>query len=212
MIRDADRRRARMVEEQLRRRAIRDERLLHACLRVPRHQFVPESLQAEAYDDRPLPIGEGQTISQPYMMALMVEALRLCGTEQVLEIGTGSGYQTAILSMLALEIYSIERIPSLAHAAHERLQALGLLNVYVQTGDGTEGWWEHAPYDAILVAAATHRVPPALAEQLAEGGRLVIPLGPPEAQTLTLCVKTQGALRATPLCGCVFVPLVSSGG
>ncbi len=206
---DPESRRARMVEEQLRRRGIRDERLLAAFLQIPRHLFVPHAVRHEAYDDHPLPIGEGQTISQPYIIALMIEALRLRGTERVLEIGTGSGYQTALLSLLVLEVYSVERMPLLAAAADERVQALEFMNVHVRTGDGTQGWPERAPYGAIIVSAATPRVPPALTDQLIEGGRLVIPLGPPHSQVLTLATKMRGQLDTRPLGGCVFVPLIT---
>ncbi len=198
-----------MVECQLAARGIRDARVLDACRRMPRHGFVPEPLRAEAYDDRPLPIGEGQTISQPYMTAVMLETLRLQGTERVLEIGTGSGYQTALLALLALEVCSVERIPRLAQAALERLQALALRNAQVHIGDGALGWREQAPFDAIVVSAAAPAVPPALLEQLDRGGRLVIPLGPPQGQTLTLIEQRVGGWSSTTLCGCVFVPLIT---
>ena len=208
---EADRR-VRMVHDHLRGRGVRDERVLQAFLTIPRQGFVPEALRAQAYEDHPLPIGEGQTISQPYIVALMIEALRLRGTEQVLEVGTGSGYQTALLSLLALEVSSVERLPLLAEAALARLGSLKLpmLNVHLRVGDGAEGWPERAPYDAIIVSAATPRVPPALKEQLAEGGRLVLPLGAPSSQTLTLIAKERGQLTSTALGDCVFVPLISS--
>ena len=204
-----DERCLRMVERQLQGRGIRDERVLAAFRRVPRHRFVPGPLRAEAYDDHPLSIGEGQTISQPYMVALMVEALRLQGSERVLEIGTGSGYQTAILSFLALEVYSVERIPLLAQTALERLRALELLNTHVRFVDGTHGWPEQAPFDAVIVSAAAAEVPHALAAQLADGGRLILPLGPPQSQVLTLVEQHGGQRSSTALCGCVFVPLIT---
>ena len=205
--------RARMVEEQLRGRGIRDERVLQAFLTVPRHHFVPEPLRAQAYEDHPLSIGEGQTISQPYIVALMLQALRLQGpmsTARVLEVGAGSGYQTALLCLLALEVYTVERVPMLAAMAEERLQSFGMRNAHVRVGDGAAGWPEAAPFDAIVVSAAAHRVPPALLEQLDEGGRLVMPLGGPQSQTLALLHRQRGQITTTSLGGCVFVPLITS--
>ncbi|HIE52022.1 MAG TPA: protein-L-isoaspartate(D-aspartate) O-methyltransferase, partial [Armatimonadetes bacterium] len=166
-----------MVERQIRARGVRDPRVLEAMRQVPRHKFVLPSLQAQAYQDTPLPIGLDQTISQPYMVALMTELLELKGPEKVLEVGTGSGYQAAILAELAEQVYTIERIPELAAAARQRLQELGYHNVTVRVGDGTLGWPEEAPFEAIIVTAGGQTVPPALKEQLAEGGRLVIPVG-----------------------------------
>jgi len=172
-----DEARERMVEEQLIARGIRDARLLDAFHRTPRHLFVPQEYGDLAYADRAVPAGSQQTISQPYIVALMIEALRLQGHERVLEIGTGSGYEAALLAQLALELYSVERLPELASAASRRLASLELHNVQIAVRDGTLGWPERAPFDGILVAAAAPQVPPPLLEQLAEGGRLILPLG-----------------------------------
>ena len=199
--------RRRMVEEQLRARGLTDPRLLAAFLRVPRHHFVPESLQHEAYADHPLPIGAGQTISQPYIVGLMTSHLRLQGHERVLEVGAGSGYQTAILAVLALEVYAVERLPELLTPAEERLRRLGSLNIHLTTGNGSLGWPEHAPYDAILVSAAAPSVPEPLLEQLAIGGRMVLPVGPPEAQMLIQVEKRPSGMQRRELANCVFVPL-----
>jgi protein-L-isoaspartate(D-aspartate) O-methyltransferase len=209
---DLDAERARMVEEQIKGRGITDPRVLAAFRKVPRHRFVPADLAHEAYADRPLPIGAGQTISQPYMVALMTSRLRLQGHERVLEIGTGSGYQTAILAELALEIFSIERLPELLSSAKARLDELGCLNVHVRTGDGSLGWPEQAPFDAIMVAAASPDVPGPLLEQLGDGGRLVLPIGGPHAQTLVEVEKRRGGLRRSAIAECVFVPLVGQHG
>lgn len=172
-----EKKREQMVETQIEGRGIRDPRVLAAMRRVPRHLFVPPDQAASAYDDRPLPIGSGQTISQPYVVAFMTEQLRLTGKEKVLEIGTGSGYQTAILAALAAKVYSIEIRPDLAKAAAERLEKLGIRNVEVRAADGYRGWPEEAPFDGILVTAAPERVPPPLLEQLSATGRMVIPVG-----------------------------------
>lgn len=204
--------RRRMVREQLELRGITDPRLLEAFHRVPRHLFVPPEQQAQAYEDHPVPIGAGQTISQPYMVALMVQLLKLQGHERVLEIGTGSGYQLAILAELSLEAYSVERLPELASGALRRLERLGCLNVHISPGNGSLGWPEHAPYDGIVVAAGSPRIPPPLIEQLADGGRLVIPVGSPQTQTLMLAEKRAGRVRVTALTQCVFVPLVGEHG
>ncbi len=204
--------RRQMVVEQLTARGIKDARALAAFLKVPRHHFVPPESQGEAYADRPIPIGSGQTISQPYMVALMTELLRLRGHERVLEVGTGSGYQLAILSELALEVFSVERIPELAARAQQQLDALGYANIHVTTGNGSFGWPEHAPYEGIVVTAGTPRVPPPLVQQLDEGGRLVIPLGSQEAQTLMLIERHGQDLRTTEIASCVFVPLVGEYG
>ncbi len=204
--------RRQMVLEQLQRRGITDSRTLAAFLNVPRHAFVPPEFEGEAYADHPIPIGGGQTISQPFMVALMTQVLRLQGHERVLELGTGSGYQMAILAELALEVYSVERLPDLAEQARQRLERLGYLNVHLTTGNGTLGWPEFAPYEAILVAAGAPHLPHPLIDQLADPGRLVIPLGTPQAQTLTLVEKRAGSLIRTPMVSCVFVPLVGEHG
>ena len=201
-----------MVETQLRGRGIRDERLLAAMARVPRHEFVAEWLAGEAYCDAPAPIGEGQTISQPYIVAAMLEALALRPEDKVLEIGTGSGYVAAILAELTAAVYTIERHRSLALAAQARLERLGYRNVAVFVGDGTEGLPEHAPYDAIVVSAAAPRVPPPLFEQLAEGARMIIPVGSSAGQDLELVRKVQNSPVAYRLDGCRFVPLIGSEG
>ena len=207
-----DERRQRMVEEQIKARGLTDARLLSAFLRVPRHAFVPSDQQQEAYADRPLPIGHEQTISQPYMVALMVAALRLQGHERVLELGAGSGYQLAILAELALEVYSIERIPELAERAERHLRELGYANVHLSTGNGTLGWPEHAPYDAIIVSAAAPEVPPSLLTQLGDPGRLLIPLGSSKAQMLTLIEQRHEQVSRHDLTPCVFVPLIGTDG
>ena len=207
-----DAQRTRMVEDQLKARGITDPRVLAAFRKVPRHQFVPAELEQEAYADRPLPIGGGQTISQPYMVALMTSRLRLQGHERVLEIGTGSGYQTAILAELALEVFSVERLPELLASAKTRLEGLGYLNVHLTPGNGSLGWPEHAPYDAIIVTAASPDIPPPLLEQLAEGGRMVLPIGGPSEQTLVEVEKRQGSIRRLEIAGCIFVPLVGQYG
>ncbi|MBI3483751.1 MAG: protein-L-isoaspartate(D-aspartate) O-methyltransferase, partial [Acidobacteria bacterium] len=170
--RELDELRREMVQEQIRERGVRDARVLDAMLHVPRHEFVSEDMIAGAYADQPLPIGEGQTISQPFMVGAMTEALALEGAERVLEVGTGSGYQAAVLALLAREVHSMESVVALATAAQARLARLGYRNVQVHCGDGTLGWEQAAPYDAIVVTAAAPRIPPPLVEQLAEGGRL----------------------------------------
>ncbi len=201
-----------MVERQLLGRGITDARVLEAFREVERHEFVPEDVRKSAYEDHPLPIGEDQTISQPYMVALMTGCLRLKGDEKILEIGTGSGYQSAILSALAKKVYSLERIASLAERAEGRLKSLGYSNVTCGVGDGTLGWKEHAPYDGIIVTAAAPKIPDAYTGQLAAGGRLVIPLGSSFSQVLTVIEKTPGGLTTSEICGCVFVPLLGKEG
>lgn len=196
-----------MVEEQIRKRGVADPRVLEAMLAVPRHEFVLAERAAEAYTDQPLPIGEGQTISQPYMVAAMAEALELTGAERVLEIGTGCGYQVAVLSRLAHEVYTIEAHIPLAETAARRLARLGFANVQVKAGDGTLGWPEVGPFEAILVTAAAPSVPPPLVEQLAEGGRLVIPVGTPDFQELCRIRKCEGRTTREALFDCRFVPL-----
>ena len=204
--------RERMIEGQLKARGVNDARLLEAFRKVPRHLFIPPEVQQEAYADHPLPIGAGQTISQPYIAALMVEQLRLKGHERVLEIGTGSGYQTAILAELALEIFSVERLPELLVSVRERLSAMGYLNIHLTTGNGSLGWSEHAPFDAILVSAAAPDVPAPLLEQLAEGGRMVLPIGSPHSQMLVTVEQRHGLTTQREIASCVFVPLIGEYG
>jgi protein-L-isoaspartate(D-aspartate) O-methyltransferase len=204
--------RERMVETQIKARGIKDERVLKAMLKVPRHLFVDEALRDQAYGDFPLPIGEGQTISQPYIVALMTEALELKGNERVLEIGTGSGYQTAILAELALWVYTIERFPTLLERAKKVLKELGYKNISFKLDDGTLGWKEAAPFDAIIVTAASPDIPPPLVEQLAEGGRMVIPIGDEFSQTLIKGVKKGGKLHTKALEPVRFVKLVGAYG
>jgi len=198
-----------MVKTQLRARGIRDLRLLQAMADIPRHEFVDPRYRDQAYEDHPLPIDAGQTISQPYIVALMLELLQLEPSSKVLEIGTGSGYQAAVLSQLASRVYTVERHPELARQAAETLSRLGLTNVSVVTGDGSLGLAEQAPFDAIVVAAAAAQIPPALFEQLREGGRMIIPVGPPEAQELQLVRKQGGKAMISMREGCRFVPLIS---
>lgn len=208
-----ERARQRMIEEQIRARGVRDARVIAAVSRVPRHLFVEEALRGHAYLDKALPIGDRQTISQPYMVALMTEQLELEGRERVLEIGTGSGYQTAVLAELAETVFSIERIPGLARVARQRLEALGAYNVLVQVGDGTIGWNEHAPFDAILVTAASPKIPRPLVDQLAVGGRLILPVGDEDVQTLVRLRKTEdGSIEREDLGDCRFVKLVGRHG
>lgn len=204
--------RERMVESQIKARGIRDERVIKAMLKVPRHLFVDPALRDQAYGDFPLPIGERQTISQPYIVALMTEALELKGQERVLEIGTGSGYQTAILAELALWVYTIEKYPSLQEKAKNLLIKLGYRNISFKTGDGTLGWSEAAPFEAIIVTAASPQIPQPLIEQLAEGGRIVIPVGDEYSQMLIKGVKRGGVLHTKSLEPVRFVKLVGAYG
>lgn len=204
--------REQMVTTQIAARGVRDARVLQAMRDVPRHEFVPEPLRSEAYEDRPLPIGEGQAISQPYMVAVMTETLAPGETERVLEVGTGSGYQTAVLSRLAREVISIERHASLATEAIARFEALGLTNIRVVVGDGTEGWPLGAPYRRILVTAGAPAVPETLKAQLADGGRLVIPVGGGGHQRVTIVDRHGDEYVQTEGEGCVFVPLVGRHG
>jgi len=201
-----------MVARQIRARGILSPRVLGAMASVARHEFVPTEAQASAYSDEPLPIGGGQTISQPYMVALMTAALQVTGTERVLEIGGGSGYQAAILSLLAREVMVVELQPALARASRERLARLGYSNVHVEEGDGSFGWPIGAPYDAILVSAAAPAIPPPLLEQLADDGRLVIPVGGSDRQDLLRVAKRQSGLTQESLCACRFVPLLGRYG
>lgn len=202
----------RMVEEQIIQRGIRDPRVLKAVREVPRHVFVPDKNPQWAYIDAPIPVGWGQTISQPYIVALMSETLGLRGEERVLEIGTGSGYQAAILSHLAKHVCSIERIDGLARGAKDTLEELGITNVEVVHGNGSIGLPEEAPYDAIIVTAAAPDVPKPLIDQLADRGRLVLPVGERDTQTLTKITKTGHTTRREDLGMCVFVPLIGSAG
>ena len=204
--------RERMVESQLRARGISDERALSAMRKVPRHEFAPERYRSQAYEDHPLPIAQGQTISQPYIVAIMLEALRLAPTDRVLEVGTGSGYVTALLSEMTAEVVSIERHAALADAARDLLRCLGYTNARVITGDGSRGFPESAPYDAIMVSAAAAQLPPQLVEQLAEGGRMIIPVGYDDEQQLQLIEKHDGQVRTRFRELCRFVPLVLDRG
>ncbi|HXZ84738.1 MAG TPA: protein-L-isoaspartate(D-aspartate) O-methyltransferase [Myxococcota bacterium] len=203
-------RREQMVTLQLEARGIRDPRVLAAMREIPRHQFVSEDQLELAYDDCALPIGEGQTVSQPYVVAWMLEALELCASDRALEVGAGSGYAAAVLSRLARAVFAVERDPELVQAARGRLAALGVRNVELASGDGSLGWPEHAPFDAILVSAAAARVPPALVEQLAPGGRLVLPVRDERGgqSLLRLRRKPDGALETRELGPVQFVPLV----
>jgi len=201
-----------MVQTQLARRGIRDKRVLDAMCQVPRHLFIPEDMRGLAYSDGPLPIGHGQTISQPYIVALMTELLELTGQEKVLEIGTGSGYQAAILSRLASQVYTIERHAALARQAERVLAQLGYDNVIVTVSDGTLGWPEHSPYEAIMVTAAAPDVPQPLLDQLADGGRLVTPVGTRWSQSLVKVKRQGGLLMREQLTPVAFVPLVGKHG
>ena len=200
--------RARMVEEQLVQRGITDERVLSAMRRVPRHLFVEVPLRERAHGDHPLPIGEEQTISQPYIVGLMSQLLELRGQEKVLEVGTGSGYQTAVLAELARRVCSIERLPRLAERARTLLEHLGYDNVWVRVGSGTLGWPDEAPFDRILVTAGGPSIPPPLFQQLGEGGRMVVPVGDVANQTLTVVEKVRGEMKTRSCGDCKFVKLV----
>ena len=201
--------RSRMVEFQLRARGVRDEHVLDAMARVPRHEFTVVRYRDQAYEDHPLPIGECQTISQPYIVAVMLEALSLKATDKVLEVGTGSGYVTALLAELAAQVFSLERHVKLADEARSTLTRLGYANVKVIASDGTQGFAAAAPYNGILVSAAAHELPPALIAQLAPGGRMVIPVGPGDAQQLQLILIEEGQPRTILGERCRFVPLLS---
>jgi len=204
--------RMKMVEEQIASRGIKDAGLIAAMKKIPRHLFVEEALQSQAYTDHPLPIGEKQTISQPYMVALMTEALLLTGKEKVLEIGTGSGYQTAILAEMCEKVYSVERIRPLAIRARKLLYELGYFNVEIKIFDGTFGWTEESPFDAILVTAGSPDIPQPLVDQLAMGGRLVIPVGDAFVQDLFRVTKTKEGVKREDLGGCRFVKLIGKYG
>lgn len=204
--------RKRMIEEQLKPRGIKDPRVLDTFQKLERHKFIPKDLASNAYADFPIAIGSGQTISQPYIVALMTECLSLTGQEKVLEIGTGSGYQTAILAELSKEVYSIERFEDLAKRAQGLLNESGYTNIKIKVGDGTLGWPEAAPFDRIIITAACPRIPLPLTEQLKDGGKLIIPLGESFSQVLTLFEKKKDKLESLQICGCVFVPLVGKYG
>jgi len=197
-----------MVEEQLVHRGVTDERVLAAMRRIPRHLFVEEPLRDRAHGDHPLPIGEEQTISQPYIVGFMTQLLELRGQEKVLEVGTGSGYQTAVLAELARRVCSIERLPRLAERARGLLEQLGYDNVWVRVGSGTLGWPDEAPFDRILVTAGGPSIPPPLFQQLVEGGRMVVPVGDVANQTLTVVEKIRGEMKTRPYGDCKFVKLV----
>lgn len=201
-----------MVEEQLIPRGISNTRVLDAFGKVLRHEFIPEEFWESAYNDYPLPIGDGQTISQPYMVALMTESLNLKGGERILEIGTGSGYQMAILAEIAKEVYSVERFQALADSAKKVLGKLGYMNCKIKTGDGTLGWEEYAPYDGIIVTAGAPGIPESLMRQLKDMGRLVIPIGGGFGQVLTILEKKGRSITTQEVCGCVFVPLIGKEG
>jgi protein-L-isoaspartate(D-aspartate) O-methyltransferase len=209
---DYEAERRNMVDQQILNRGIRNPRVLDAMRTVQRHRFVPEEYRHMAYSDRPLPIGHEQTISQPYIVALMTDYLNLKEGEKVLEIGTGSGYQAAVLAELVDQVYSVEIVRELAQQARTTLSDLGYDNVHIHTGDGYKGWPENAPYDAIIVTASPTDVPPSLKEQLAEGGRMVIPVGGPVFQKLVLLRKIDGKVRQTDVTSVRFVPMVDEKG
>jgi protein-L-isoaspartate(D-aspartate) O-methyltransferase len=209
---EATSRREQMVRDQLEARGIRDARVLAAMNKVPRERFVDEAMRERAYDDGPLPIGGGQTISQPYMVARMSELGQLRGNERVLEIGAGSGYQTAILAELAGQVFAVEVRPELGQQAERRLQALGYRNVEVGVFDGTYGWAERAPYDVILVAAGAPEIPPLLVAQLADGGRLIVPVGPRQGQRLAVVTRRGDDFETEWTTPCMFVDLVGRYG
>lgn len=204
--------RSRMVEEQIRRRAITDTAVLMAMQKVPRHKFVPEKYRSEAYEDHPLPIGYGQTISQPYIVAFMTQVLEPKKTDRILEVGTGSGYQAAVLAEICDSVYTIELVEDLAKRAEETIKGLGYNNVSVRAGDGYQGWPEHAPFDAIIVTCAPTHVPELLEEQLAEGGRMIIPVGKSFAQELVLLEKKNGKLKQNDVLPVRFVPMLDNKG
>ena len=201
-----------MIENQIRKRGLTDERVLSALAAVPRHEFVAQYWANQAYADEPLPIGHGQTISQPYIVAAMVAALAVARPENVLEIGTGCGYEAAVLSLLSREVHTVELLPDLAQLAAERLQRLGYANVHVHAGDGTLGWFAESPYNAILVAAAAPSIPAPLLQQLAEGGRLIAPVGDRDKQELQLITRDEGKFLYKPGGPCRFVPLMGEYG
>lgn len=204
--------RRKMVEEQLEQRGITSRKVLDAMRKIERHRFVPEELRDKAYEDYPLPIGAGQTISQPYIVAFMTEALDIKPTDRILEIGTGSGYQAAILGELGKEVYTIEIVPSLSEKSESLLQSLGYKNVHVKMGDGYLGWPEQAPFDVVIVTCSPSHVPQALQEQLKEGGRMIIPVGERYTQELVLLKKKSGKLTRQSRMSVLFVPMMDSTG
>jgi len=204
--------RERMVRHQIIARGIENQHVIEAFLKVERHRFIPESLVGSAYADHPVPIGEGQTISQPYIVALMTECLDPSKSDKVLEIGTGSGYQAAILAELSGQVYSIERFPNLAKRAESLLGELGYANIKIKVADGTLGWPEEAPFSRIIITAAAPEVPLPLTEQLCENGKMVLPLGGTFSQSLTIIKKEKGRFIEKAVCGCVFVPLIGKYG
>jgi protein-L-isoaspartate(D-aspartate) O-methyltransferase len=204
--------RNRMVDEQIAARGVKDERVLAAMRTVPRHEFLPEAIRGMAYEDNSLPLGEGQTMSQPYMVALMTGLLELTGAERVLEIGTGSGYQAAVLAELCEKVYTVERIKTLADKARAVLDRLGYRTVAIKVYDGTYGWKEMAPFDAIMVTAGAPDVPAPLVQQLKEGGRMVVPVGDRQGQALLKVVKTAEGVVTERSIPCTFVPLIGSHG
>jgi protein-L-isoaspartate(D-aspartate) O-methyltransferase len=204
--------RRRMVEEHLRPRGIHDPHVLRIMAAIPRHLFVDEALRRRAYSDHALPIGQEQTISQPFMVAYMTQALELAGDEKVLEIGTGTGYQTAILAELADRVFTVERIPAIGLAARERLQGMGYTNVVYRIGDGSLGWREMAPFDRVLITAGAPRVPAFLSQQLRVGGRALLPVGRGERQVLVRLTREATGLKRETLTGCAFVPLIGREG
>ncbi|NTW59612.1 MAG: protein-L-isoaspartate(D-aspartate) O-methyltransferase [Nitrospirae bacterium] len=209
---DFEKERSRMVEEQIAFRGVTDPRVLAVMGKVPRHEFMPEALRAQAYGDHAMPIGEGQTISQPYIVALMTELLELKGDERVLEIGTGSGYQAAVLAELCQKVFTIERVKTLADKARATLDRLGYKNVVMKVYDGTYGWKEMSPFDAIIVTAAAPDVPDTLVEQLKDGGRLVIPVGERYSQLLLKIIKSPSGTVTKTSIPCIFVPLIGAKG
>jgi len=208
MKKNFEERRDKMVESQMQTRGVKDEKVLEAMRKVPRHKFVSKNMKPYAYNDEPLPIGEGQTISQPYIVAYMTEVLQLKGGEKVLEVGTGSGYQAAILAEIVREVYTIEVIGALSLRAQEVIKELGYKNIYFKIGDGSLGWKDHAPYDAILVTAAPDKVPEALQEQLHIAGRMIIPVGA-TFQELVLVIRERKKFKKKKLLPVRFVPLIS---
>lgn len=209
---DFQKRRENMVFTQIKARGVHDKKVLDAMLKVERHRFVPEEYIEEAYEDHPLPVGEGQTISQPYIVAYMTEVLDLDKASRVLEVGTGSGYQAAVLAEICDSVYSIEIFSSLADKAKKTLESLNYTNVFIKTGDGYKGWKEHSPFDAIIVTCAPSHIPDPLQEQLAEGGRMIIPVGEHYSQELVLLEKVNGKLKQKYVLPVRFVPMIDEKG